>query len=257
MLNLIDKNLLIAVLEKAIDFIHLRAEITSLDDIETALVALRSAYDADPDAVTAEQIEAVLVLMENAKFPSLKYISWAFPFWATPGAPVESLLSWLSAHLLWDLITGKPSTFPPDTHTHAQYLESVGWADVTGKPSTFPPASHDHDDDYVSLSQGIGVMGASWSGNNATSRTINLSYNIRITTPLLIILMSWLNASTYGLRLWSNIFSAGYFYVISNTGCSVDASQWTFSGGTSIDIVQNINQTSWYYRLFMLGWRSV
>jgi hypothetical protein len=144
MLNLIDKNLLIAVLEKAIDYVHLRAGIMTLDDVETALVALRAAYNADPDAVTADQIEAVLVLMENAKFPSLKYISWAFPFWASASAPAESLLSWLSAHLLWDLIANKPSVYPPDEHTHSEYLESVAWSDVTSKPSVYPPDEHTH-----------------------------------------------------------------------------------------------------------------
>lgn len=36
-------------------------------------------------------------------------------------------------------ITGKPATFPPETHSH-----SVAYADVTGKPSTFPPDAHSH-----------------------------------------------------------------------------------------------------------------
>lgn len=37
----------------------------------------------------------------------------------------------------WDVITGKPSTFPPSAHTHA-------WTEITGKPSTFPPSAHTH-----------------------------------------------------------------------------------------------------------------
>ena len=37
----------------------------------------------------------------------------------------------------WDEITGKPSEFPPEAHTH-------GWDQVTGKPSEFPPESHEH-----------------------------------------------------------------------------------------------------------------
>ena len=39
--------------------------------------------------------------------------------------------------LPWALITGKPTAYPPATHTHA-------WADVTGKPSTFAPSAHTH-----------------------------------------------------------------------------------------------------------------
>lgn len=37
----------------------------------------------------------------------------------------------------WASITGKPSTFPPSTHSHA-------WSDITGKPTTFAPAAHTH-----------------------------------------------------------------------------------------------------------------
>jgi hypothetical protein len=37
----------------------------------------------------------------------------------------------------WGDITGKPTTFPPSTHTHA-------WADITGKPTTFTPSAHSH-----------------------------------------------------------------------------------------------------------------
>lgn len=46
------------------------------------------------------------------------------------GGNVESWLTWSN-------ITGKPSTFPPDAHTHA-------YADLTGKPSTFAPSAHTH-----------------------------------------------------------------------------------------------------------------
>lgn len=38
----------------------------------------------------------------------------------------------------WSQITGKPSTFAPSTHTHS-------WSQITSKPSTFSPSSHDHD----------------------------------------------------------------------------------------------------------------
>ena len=155
----------------------------------------------------------------------------------------------------WSIITGKPATYPPETHTHAQYLESVAWSIITGKPETYPPETHTHS--YVPLSYGMGIMHASWVGDSNATRTINLSGGIGIQTPLFMVIMSWLNASTYGLRLWSSILASGYLYVISNSGCAVDASQWTFTaGGSSIDIVANINQNSWYYRLFLLGWRT-
>lgn len=42
----------------------------------------------------------------------------------------------------WDEITGKPSTFPPEAHTH-------GWDQVTGKPTEYPPEAHDHGWDSI------------------------------------------------------------------------------------------------------------
>lgn len=62
-----------------------------------------------------------------------------------------------STPVAWNEVTGKPSTFPPATHTHTvaqvdglqstlDSLENktVAWGDVTGKPSTFAPATHTH-----------------------------------------------------------------------------------------------------------------
>lgn len=43
-----------------------------------------------------------------------------------------------AVEITWSEVTGKPSTFPPETHTH-------GWSEVTGRPSTFPPETHTHD----------------------------------------------------------------------------------------------------------------
>jgi hypothetical protein len=45
-----------------------------------------------------------------------------------PGDPGE---------VTWQSITGKPTTFPPSTHSHA-------YVDITGKPTTFTPAAHSH-----------------------------------------------------------------------------------------------------------------
>lgn len=51
----------------------------------------------------------------------------------------------------WNEVTEKPSTFPPETHTHS--ADDVGarpntwvpsWGDISGKPSTFPPEAHNH-----------------------------------------------------------------------------------------------------------------
>ena len=55
----------------------------------------------------------------------------------------------------WGGVSGKPSTYPPDTHTHlggdvttavanATNAASVEWTGVQNKPSTYPPSSHSH-----------------------------------------------------------------------------------------------------------------
>lgn len=41
------------------------------------------------------------------------------------------------AKVTWSTLEGKPSVYPPDTHSHA-------WADITNKPTTFNPAAHTH-----------------------------------------------------------------------------------------------------------------
>lgn len=46
----------------------------------------------------------------------------------------------------WASITGKPSTFAPSVHTHADGSSggTIAWAVITGKPSTFAPTDHTH-----------------------------------------------------------------------------------------------------------------
>ena len=56
----------------------------------------------------------------------------------------------------WSTLSGKPTTFPPEAHSHAfdsiterptaypPSAHSHAWGDVTGKPTTFTPAAHTH-----------------------------------------------------------------------------------------------------------------
>jgi hypothetical protein len=56
----------------------------------------------------------------------------------------------------WDSITGKPTEFPPEAHTHtaSQITDfasavvavspPVDWSSLTGKPTTFAPSAHSH-----------------------------------------------------------------------------------------------------------------
>lgn len=52
----------------------------------------------------------------------------------------EELITLIEEHggaSTWSEITGKPTAFPPSTHTHA-------WSEITGKPTTFTPSAHTH-----------------------------------------------------------------------------------------------------------------
>jgi hypothetical protein len=61
--------------------------------------------------------------------------------------------------LTWDVITGKPATFPPGTHSHS-------WSEVENKPATFPPAEHSH-----GFSEMTGVTATTeWPGTQSWSR---------------------------------------------------------------------------------------
>ena len=61
----------------------------------------------------------------------------------------------------WDELTGKPTEFPPEAHSHEiddvnglqDALNAAGgtpaWGDVTGKPTEFPPEAHTHEQSEV------------------------------------------------------------------------------------------------------------
>jgi hypothetical protein len=62
----------------------------------------------------------------------------------------------VSGSIAWDNVTEKPTTFPPESHTHqaseivdfTEAVEAVSppadWDTLANKPSTFPPSSHGH-----------------------------------------------------------------------------------------------------------------
>lgn len=61
----------------------------------------------------------------------LNYDTDTWEFWdGAAWAPLVASVSWSS-------LTGKPSTFPPSSHSHA-------WDDLTGRPTSMPPTAHKH-----------------------------------------------------------------------------------------------------------------
>jgi len=58
----------------------------------------------------------------------------------------------------WNDIQGKPSTYPPSSHTHSRseitdFWSSPFWQNIPDKPSAFPPEEHNHDDRYYTKTQ--------------------------------------------------------------------------------------------------------
>jgi hypothetical protein len=73
-LNNYDKNLLIATMERSLNDAKEAADISALSDIETAVGALRTAYDSDPTTVTADAIVAAANKVMLCVFPSMTSI---------------------------------------------------------------------------------------------------------------------------------------------------------------------------------------
>lgn len=77
-------------------------------------------------------------------------------------------------HYAWSDISGKPSSFPPETHSHA-------WDDIkTGKPTSFPPASHYHGNiqnggtlqaNDIAVADGDRLVVTDYSDSNKVART--------------------------------------------------------------------------------------
>jgi hypothetical protein len=75
--------------------------------------------------------------------------------WMTPLRTAQAIAE-LAPPPTWDSVTGKPTEFPPEAHTHTaadieDFAEAVvavsppvDWSSLTGKPSTFAPSSHTH-----------------------------------------------------------------------------------------------------------------
>jgi hypothetical protein len=75
--------------------------------------------------------------------------------WMTPLRTAQAIAQ-LAPPPTWESVTGKPTEFPPSSHTHtaSQITDfasavvavspPVDWSSLTGKPSTFAPSAHTH-----------------------------------------------------------------------------------------------------------------
>ncbi len=70
-MNTIKKNILIGILEDAVDQIKANAGMTNLGELETEIAALRTAFTADPDTATEANIDAAHDKLIALKVPDV------------------------------------------------------------------------------------------------------------------------------------------------------------------------------------------
>ena len=161
----IDKNLLIASLESALIYAQHSAGVSSLEALTTQIAALRSAFDADPANVTESMLESMIAKLQALEMPDPEKLSRLLT--TTTVSNTNTYLAVCS----WATLLNKPTTFPPEAHTHP-------WSEISYKPISYPPETHTHvkadvSDFPATLPGRMAVV--SWVGNGAASRILSLS----------------------------------------------------------------------------------
>ncbi|MCX7689093.1 MAG: hypothetical protein N2045_14105, partial [Fimbriimonadales bacterium] len=133
------------------------------------------------------------------------------------------------AAVSWADVAGKPSTFPPATHTHnagditsgviavarlgsgspssTNFLRgdgqwaTVSWADVAGKPTTFTPSAHTHPPSDIQQAGASTGQALVWNGSQWAPGTIS---GANSPTPLTAVSSSTTLASNTRYRVTAN-----------------------------------------------------
>lgn len=178
----------------------------------------------------------------------------------------------------WDAVTGKPSLFPPSSHSHMasdiasgllatarlgsgipsssnflrgdQTWAAVGWSDVAGKPSTFPPSAHTHA--LTDLQQGGATSGQVLTWNGSQWAPANPSGGASSPTPFTVRTSSftaasntrnYLKANNLTVRLPASPADGDWVEIIgSATGCTVAR-----NGKTIMGLAEDMNLDAAYY----------
>ena len=127
----IDKNLLIASLESALNYARHSVGVTSLEELTQRVAAQRLAFDADPSSVSDDQVNALIATLQALEIPPLDKLSRLL---TTSGVTTDNTYL---AVCSWATLLNKPTTFPPEAHTHP-------WSEISYKPISYPPETHTH-----------------------------------------------------------------------------------------------------------------
>ena len=195
--------------------------------------------------------------------------------WMTPLRTAQAIAELAATD--WNSVSGKPSTFPPATHTHAlsaltQSSATTGqvatwngtaWVpqttdpgvtsynDLTDKPSTFPPATHTHSAAEITS----GTLALARIPTGTTSSTVALGNDSRFSdarTPTSHVHGNITNAGAIGTTSGvpvitgaSGVLQAGSFGATAGTFCQGNDSRLlTITGGiTAIAVVATMPAT--------------
>lgn len=111
-------------------------------DLTTQMLQQVSAGISDLELPPYDISEANMFLKVQ---PDGSALDWAAIDWISIGNKPSTFPPNSHTHG-WTAITDKPSTFPPSAHTH-------GWTAITDKPAVFPPSAHTHNDLYYTESE--------------------------------------------------------------------------------------------------------
>lgn len=166
----------------------------------------------------------------------------------------------------WGSITGKPSSFNPDSHTHdwaditgepAYTTRWPSWSEVTGKPSTFTPSSHSHDWSDITGEPSYTTRWPSWTEVTDKPTTFSPSSHSHTSPSEIHGVRSYDNRNTdvepddYGVGVRFE-FRANDTDGLSDGGTYHGVMHWRsygsgtdFSGGYPVQIAYTVNGHLW------------
>jgi hypothetical protein len=183
----------------------------------------------NPRAWNREQLDSLQQLEEQIR-RALNFVQIWDGSGDFPGlVPADGMPS-AGVNVDWADITGKPSVFTPDTHTHA-------YADITGKPSVFTPDTHTHTISEITDYIGPGSMYTGYVPSTGTGATLPSGWSVSKTgTGVYRITHNLGLSSVYDLRFFAinqhtseymaceyQNLNANYFDIVIGRGSGVTA----------------------------------
>lgn len=120
----------------------------------------------------------------NVASGSVATSSWANAVTDAIEEIIASIYTGATLAIPWASVTGKPTTFAPAVHTHADAVGggTVAYGVITGKPATFPPSAH-NTAHYTGGSDPLSASAVGGFDRAATSGTVGTKIHVGTATP--------------------------------------------------------------------------